>query len=119
MKQALVILVLSTFSYIQLYNGLIWLNYKVNKTEIIQAFCENKDKPEMKCEGTCHMKKMMINEDDGEQDQKPVIIPEFLLYVSLFPIEVLNQEIEIKLDYFHRVSYCAGFSEELDPPPRA
>lgn len=27
----------------------------INKTEIIDKFCENKDKPMLQCDGKCHL----------------------------------------------------------------
>ena len=107
------------FSYIQLFNGFVWMNYAANKSEIIQKFCENKDKPELKCEGTCHMKKMMIDEDKGEQDQNLLEIPEILLYTTSLPIVVMNQVRTVHTDYFYRAVYSNGYLDEIDIPPRA
>jgi len=32
--------------------------YSVDNQNFTEAFCENKDKPEMKCNGKCQMSKM-------------------------------------------------------------
>ena len=76
MKTILYIAVLITFAYIQLFNGLVWMSYELNKSEIIQEFCVNKDKPELKCEGKCHMKDMMLSEDDDEEGKPLMVLPE-------------------------------------------
>lgn len=34
-------------------------NYTLNKTEIAASFCVNKDNPELKCNGKCHLKKSL------------------------------------------------------------
>jgi hypothetical protein len=108
------------FSYVQLFNGFVWIDHEVNKSEIIRKFCENKDKPEMKCEGTCHMKKMMIDDEGDDQGPKLVELPEILLYSKEFPIEVMNQELTLRTNYFfYRVNYNEGFLDEIDIPPRA
>ena len=44
------------------------LDFKWNKDYIAQNLCENKAKPMLKCEGKCHLKKMMAEE---EQDTNP------------------------------------------------
>lgn len=44
--------------------GLFWqtgtvLNFYANQKLITEKYCENKDKPQMKCEGKCHLKKQL------------------------------------------------------------
>ncbi|WPQ62907.1 hypothetical protein SIO70_31585 [Chitinophaga sancti] len=43
---------------------LIMLEYKVNQDYIASVLCENKDKPEMHCNGKCQLKKQL------ERDQQ-------------------------------------------------
>jgi hypothetical protein len=42
------------------------LSYSFNKTIIISKFCENKTKPQMHCEGKCHLKKEL---DKASKDE--------------------------------------------------
>jgi len=48
-----------------------YISYSFNKTEIIEKFCENKDKPALQCEGKCHLKKQLTKkaEEDGDKDE--------------------------------------------------
>ncbi len=108
MKRLLVILSLAIFAYIQLFNGLIWMNYEINKSEIVQKFCENLDKPELKCEGTCHMKKMMLDEG-GEEGEEPLnVLPEIQLYVEETGIELLGTERIVSNEFFYYDLYTCG-----------
>lgn len=50
---AIALLYLAGTSY-QMY---LFLDFQSHKEEIIKAHCENKDKPEMHCDGNCHFKK--------------------------------------------------------------
>jgi hypothetical protein len=50
---AIAILYLLGTSY-QMY---LFLNFQSHKEEIIEEYCVNKDKPEMHCDGNCHLKK--------------------------------------------------------------
>ena len=43
------------------YNAVIWLHYELYKAEITELFCVNKDKPEMHCNGKCHVSKELID----------------------------------------------------------
>ena len=118
MKQVLVILSLILFAYIQLFNGMVWVNYKLNKAEIIQKFCENKDKPEMKCEGTCHMKKMMLDESD-EPGEEPIIeLPEIQLFIESVGLQISEIAEISPCVFFYNNLYSYGGLDEIDIPPR-
>lgn len=118
MKQVLVILSLVLFTYIQLFNGMVWINYELNKSEIIQKFCENKDKPEMKCEGTCHMKKMMLDEADEPGEEPLTELPEIQLFIENSVVE-FNKTQEIQSPNFHYNNlYSHGVLDEIDIPPK-
>ncbi len=44
--------------------------FKLNQDYISQVFCINKDKPELKCDGKCYLKKT-IDESKQEKKSKP------------------------------------------------
>ncbi len=44
----------------------IYLNYQANKDYISNVLCENKAKKEMHCEGKCHLKKELQEEEKKE-----------------------------------------------------
>lgn len=50
------------------------VNWKINQAEITEKFCENKDKPILKCNGKCHlMKQLKLQEEQDEADaSKPI-----------------------------------------------
>jgi hypothetical protein len=98
---------------------MVWINYQLNKTEIIQEFCENKDKPELKCEGTCHVKKMML-EEGGDPIEEPLTeLPEIQLFIESIGFE-LNGIAEFDLSsFYYNNLYSFGFLDEIDVPPKA
>lgn len=55
--------------------SLILLNFGLNQTSIIEKFCENTDKPELKCNGKCHLSKQ-IKEDTEKKSETPATINE-------------------------------------------
>ena len=119
MKQLLIILSLALFGYIQLFNGLVFMHYEINKSEIIQQFCENKDKPELKCEGTCHMKKMMLDEGGEQGDEPKTVLPEIQLFVENIAIELNGTEEIQRHNIYYSDLYSYGFLDEIDFPPWA
>lgn len=58
----------------------IVLNYEVNQSYIIENFCENLDKPELKCDGKCHLAKQ-IKEDADHKEEAPIVLNEMLSFV--------------------------------------
>jgi len=49
------------------------VHFVLNQEEIIEAFCVNKEAPEMQCNGKCYLKKQLEKVEqtqDGEQDDQ-------------------------------------------------
>lgn len=42
------------------------LNYEMNKNSIAEKYCVNKNKPQIHCQGKCHLVKQMKEEDEKE-----------------------------------------------------
>ncbi len=61
----------------------IVLNHSVNQSYIIENFCENKEKPELKCNGKCHLNKQ-IKEDTEKKSDVPANISELLTFVLIY-----------------------------------
>lgn len=52
------------------HQGLIYGYYVLNKEYITDYFCENKDTPELKCNGKCHLKDLLsINKIETAPEQ--------------------------------------------------
>ena len=104
--------------YVQMHNAGVWLFYELNKSDIIANFCENLDKPELKCEGTCHMKKMMVDEAGSTDQVPPSTIPEMLLFVSDLPNQEMNSN-EISILYTpYQDQYVFEFLNDWEDPPK-
>lgn len=76
----------------------IFISYQVNKDVIIKTLCENRDKPELKCNGKCHLKKKLKESSEKEKsDKNSNSIEKVELFVTVsnalrsFPI-LLNNE---------------------------
>ena len=95
------------------------MTYEINKSEIIQKFCENRDKPELKCEGTCHMKKMMVDEGSDAEQSPKTVIPEIQLYFSQDIIELMSIENQLDYQIRHKELYTFNFLNDLEIPPEA
>lgn len=47
--------------------ALPFLDYSLNYDFIVSTLCENKDKPALKCNGRCHLKKSIKAQEENEQ----------------------------------------------------
>ncbi|MEZ4853117.1 hypothetical protein [Flavobacterium sp.] len=79
-----------------------FLEYMVNYEYIANELCENKDKPELKCNGKCHLKKELAKVSEEEKPQSQ---------------DKKNQTSEIEVLYFSKVadytfSPTFGFSQK-------
>ncbi len=80
-KQTLAIVLLLSFITVNFSKVFIWLNYELNKKEITEKYCVNKDKPCMHCCGKCHMQKKMAEDDEK---QKSPAMPDIKNDIQLF-----------------------------------
>ena len=55
------LMLLQTFS-----REVIIVDYQVHKARITELFCVNKDKPQLKCNGKCHLAKQLRKASDTE-----------------------------------------------------
>ncbi|BDS09373.1 hypothetical protein [Aureispira anguillae] len=70
MSRLLAILWILLISAQASYQGLIYTYYIANKDYIKSQLCENRALPELKCDGKCHLKKV-LNISKTKQSQEP------------------------------------------------
>jgi hypothetical protein len=107
------------FAWTQFYNTVVISAYELNKVEFIQEFCENKEAPELQCNGKCHHSKQMAkSESTNHQSEPPTLLPELELFVY---------EVNENLDFSsnnknttrsYRAIYTFEYLKNIDPPPR-
>ena len=76
------IFLLSLFMFSQVYNTWAWVNYQLHMEEITEAYCENIDKPDLECHGSCHLKKQIIQTTPPAKEQSSQII--YINEIELF-----------------------------------
>lgn len=94
--------------------------YYLDTSDFIERLCENKDKPEMQCNGKCHLKKVVENNtNDDKLPFKDVNFKEILLYVvEPTKYEFVNSSsIKVqKINYNNLYAY--SLAKALDHPPQ-
>ncbi len=77
-----------------------------NQDYIAANLCENIDKPELECNGKCHLKKE-LSEDTKKQEENKVVLSENIFFFN-------SQEVEIILDDIIFYSEKENFSHYLE-----
>ncbi|RMH65462.1 MAG: hypothetical protein D6677_02410 [Calditrichaeota bacterium] len=54
-----------------------YIEYELNKAYIASTLCVNKDKPEMHCEGRCHLKKELqkVHDETTDEHNNTALLP--------------------------------------------
>ncbi|WP_452227835.1 MULTISPECIES: hypothetical protein [unclassified Lacinutrix] len=103
-----------------LFNGMrVTLNYgyyHIDTIGFIEAFCVNQDKPELKCNGKCHLKKVSKSQDKDQKTPESIVdFKELLLFTNTMETIVFQQKIRLKkqnpstyqnLYSFHNINDC-------------
>lgn len=99
--------------------------FHINQQAIIAAHCVNKDKPEMKCDGKCHLKSQMTLLEE-EKTEAPAPIPSTFLQIELTVfinlLETLNCNISNKASktVFSMESFAfQAVVHEIFSPPKS
>lgn len=106
----------------------IWpvVDYLVNYDYIVETLCENKDRPEMNCNGKCHLSKELAKEA-GNDDKNPLSgktskseIPQIIIseHVSEFLFLSGSEPATTEEIGYKSVFYTSLFSSKILHPPR-
>lgn len=101
--------------------SLVLLSYEINKLEIIEKFCINKDKAQMQCEGKCHLSKQLDTIDQHSNDNGVSISLEetTLLFPIIFKKFGFTSKVTKTKTFFNSSLHWNSFpSEILTPPPQ-
>ena len=73
MKRPLSILLLIVFLLPQFAKVGIFISFKANQDFIAKVLCINKDKPELQCNGKCHLAKE-LNKTESKDQNSPITV---------------------------------------------
>lgn len=113
LRFAIVILLFVSILAQSMNKALIVLNYQINKDYITKNLCENRNKPAMKCNGKCHLRKQLAGDDQNknsnsrsQEETSEVIL--FFHHTDLkihFIKEFITKQIFFSVDEFISLDY--------------
>lgn len=101
------------------------VEYAMNYDYIVNELCENKDKPEMHCNGKCYLTKQLAEESAGKKENpfndktSKIEIPQVIISESLpeynFSTNFENKDLE-KIAYRPTLYHSLYVPSFLQPP---
>ncbi len=74
MRRFIAILLFVVFSLSSLFKLGIVANYYINFQYYAEVLCDNKDKPELQCNGQCHLKEELKQTENNNDENMPEIV---------------------------------------------
>jgi hypothetical protein len=126
-KKSLLLLIVLSFVLQGTMKTALVIRWKIWQTEITELYCVNKSKPEMQCNGQCHLAKQMRRiESEYEHSKRPFApknlkTADFLLFCEQYNTKAtFNHSISDKTikGGFYKIVKIRSAENELFRPPR-
>jgi len=101
--------------------SLTYAYYELDPVGFIEALCENKDQPELQCNGKCHLKKVAESQDNKQNTPESIIdFKEVILFSThssefLFP-KIIHNKKSALITYHNLYSFINTY--DFFHPPR-
>ncbi len=101
------------------------VTYAMNYDYIVEKLCENKDKPQMHCDGKCYLAKQLAEESDHNdknplgQNNSKTEIGQTVFFQILTQFDFSNAAYRVKHDNFAHVKALVPslFTSDISQPP--
>ncbi|SFG14711.1 hypothetical protein SAMN05421739_1011028 [Pontibacter chinhatensis] len=104
------------------YKGIVFSSYFANKAYIAAVLCENRDRPELECEGKCYLKNQLQKADAPESNASGLSLKlEISPFTAptIFWSPLLPAKPETTLYYtFSSGAYLSAYLSDCFHPPR-
>ena len=97
----------------------MYVYYSLDREGFIEQLCENKDKPELNCDGKCMLAKMLQAQTDEDEQPMPMIGWEDVLvfFIDLPSYTMPNSNEENRNSFYYMDFYSFRFNDTLFKPP--
>lgn len=103
-------------------NPVLYTIYEYDTDLFVTMFCENKDRPQLKCNGKCHLAKMQKEQSEKDAENRlKQLQTEVVFYNSTTPVYFVKNELCVvektgTIAYYNK-SYSFLFTLDLVKPP--
>ena len=113
---------IAVFCYSFSYKSFIRLSYEINKLEIIEKLCINKEEKSFQCDGKCHLKTQLEKSEEKIPFKDGKIVEEHShpLYFSSASFLSLEPQVDQKQQlFFYQSLYSYKECPAIFHPPKA
>ena len=120
LSKILSFLLTSIIIFNSLQVSLTYAYYNIDTVGFIEKLCENKDKPELQCNGKCHLKKVVENNTNNDKEPLKAVN---LKDITLFVVEFMKYDFNsvsfknVQLGSYNNL-YAFSLIDSLDRPPQ-
>ena len=101
---------------------LIVIDYQANKAYIMEFLCINRDKPELQCEGKCHLKKELKKSEQADKQANEKArkqeLPVTLYCQAMFRLPAHDASQTVSPTTPFRQGHAPGIAFAIFHPPR-
>ncbi|MBA4745023.1 MAG: hypothetical protein H2058_07180 [Muricauda sp.] len=98
----------------------MYVYYSLDRDGFIEQLCENKDKPELNCDGKCMLAQMLRAQAEDEEPMPVIGWDEVRVFFMEIPSYNIPNSIEDNPNsFYYSESYSYRFSDTLIKPPMA
>lgn len=94
--------------------------YTINVESFIEQLCENKDKPQLQCNGKCYLSKMTEDTSSEKEQTIPVLEWDQLVFCQT-ELKVNDQiaiEVLERVDFYHLMPSTERYFHSIFHPPQ-
>ncbi|NAY91966.1 hypothetical protein GTQ34_08550 [Muricauda sp. JGD-17] len=97
----------------------MYVYYSVAKEDFIERLCENKDKPQLNCDGKCMLSQMLVAQSEEEEQPLPTIgWEQLVLFLPEYPNYVLADLTKTnEVNHYPQTNYSFNFIVVPYKPP--
>lgn len=99
----------------------IFVEYIMDIEQFTELYCENKDKPELACNGKCHLADQLADNQEKKESKEIQVSPEVIMIFQNptldveTPIEFFIQE---NISYYFNTDLIEGIDYTIFHPPQ-
>jgi hypothetical protein len=99
----------------------IFAEYVMDIEQFTELYCENKDKPELKCNGKCHLADQLADNQEEKESKDIQVSPEILMFIAVANFEIeehLDFYVEENISYYFNTDLTEGIGNVIFQPPQ-
>jgi hypothetical protein len=124
-KNYIALLLLTLISVKTILVPVVYLDFELRKDFIIKNLCENRFKPQLKCNGQCYLAKKLhkIAEDNATKETQKQsqsmkkIMEEVFETTPLFSCDLMVKNLSTKSLYSYQLAHFQSFAFSIFHPP--